>query len=142
MKFLSDKEQDIIVEVIRKAEKNSTGEIRVHISSSQEKNNAEQAYQIFCKYCKGQTKHKNAILIHINFTQRYLTIIGDEGIHQRVKQDFWNEIHDRMTILFASEQYLKGITEGVESVGIELAKYFPISGEKQLNELPDEILFS
>ncbi len=47
-----------------------------------------------------------------------------------------------MTILFASEQYLKGITEGVESVGTELAKHFPINGEKQLNELPDEILFS
>ncbi|MDO4762989.1 MAG: TPM domain-containing protein [Flavobacteriaceae bacterium] len=141
MKYLSEQEIEALVEVVKTAEDYSTGEIRVHIDSSTEEEKAEVAFEVFQKLKMHETKDRNAVLFHINFHQRYLTIIGDEGIHKKVCQSFWDKIHDEITSEFAKGNYFKGLSEGILKTGVELKKYFPIEGENP-NELPNEITFS
>ena len=86
--FLTDQQMASLVEAIQTAEDHSTGEIRIHIDSNTEGNNAEIAFEVFRRLCKDQTVEKNAVLFHVNFEQKYLTIIGDEGIHAKVNQTF------------------------------------------------------
>ena len=130
-----------LVEAIQTAENHSTGEIRIHIDSHTEGNNAEIAFEVFKKLCKDQTVHKNAVLFHINFEQQYLTIIGDEGIHKKVHQSFWNKMHDELTREFSRGNYHHSLKKAVLEAGLELKKHFPISGENP-NELSNEITFS
>ena len=78
-KYLSEKEIVDLVEVIKMAENQSTGEIRLHIDSSTEKENAEVAFEVFHRLEMYKTKDRNAVLFHVNFNQRYLTIIGDSS---------------------------------------------------------------
>ena len=130
-----------LVEAIQTAEDHSTGEIRIHIDSNTEGNNAEIAFEVFRTLCKDKTVEKNAVLFHVNFEQHYLTIIGDEGIHEKVSQNFWNTIHDEITQEFSAGNYHEGLKHAVLETGLELKKYFPISGENP-NELPNEITFS
>ncbi|MBN9312138.1 MAG: hypothetical protein BGO40_12860 [Chryseobacterium sp. 39-10] len=139
--FLTDTEMASLVEAIKTAEESSTGEIRIHIDSNTEGNNAEMAFDIFKTLCKDQTAEKNAVLFHVNFERHYLTIIGDEGIHEKVNQDFWDRMHDQITAEFVRKNYFLGLRNAVLQTGIELKKYFPVTGENP-NELPNEITFS
>lgn len=130
-----------LVEAIQTAEDHSTGEIRIHIDSNTEGRNAEIAFEVFRRLCKDQTAEKNSVLFHVNFEQQYLTIIGDEGIHAKVSQTFWDRMHDRLTQEFSKQNYHEGLRNAVLQTGLELKKYFPVSGENP-NELPNEITFS
>ena len=140
-KYLSEKEIVDLVEVIKIAENQSTGEIRLHIDSSAEKENAEVAFEVFQRLEMYKTKDRNAVLFHVNFNQRYLTIIGDEGIHQKVCQSFWDKIHSEVITQFVQGKYFFGLKEAIFKTGKELKKYFPVK-EENPNELPDEITFS
>jgi len=140
-RYLTDQQIASLVEAIRSAENHSTGEIRVHIDSTTAQNNAETAYQVFSELCKDQTKEKNAVLFHVNFEEKYLTIIGDTGIHAKVRQSFWDHLHDFITSEFAKGNYFKALKSAILETGLELKKHFPVTGENR-NELPNEITFS
>ena len=139
--FLSDTDVSALVEAIKTAEEHSTGEIRVHIDSSMEEETEQVAWEVFEKLEMYKTKDRNAVLFHINFKQKYLSIIGDEGIHQKVCQTFWDKIHTEMKIEFGKGNYFEGLKNGILATGIELKKYFPVQ-KKNSNELPNDITFS
>ena len=139
--FLTDEQMASLVEAIQSAEDHSTGEIRVHIDSNSEGNNAEIAFEVFKTLCKDKTAEKNAVLFHVNFEQHYLTIIGDAGIHQKVHQNFWDQLHDQITAEFAKGNYHDGLRNAILKTGFELKTHFPVSGENH-NELSNEITFS
>ena len=141
MDFLTNTDMTSLVEAIKTAEHQSTGEIRVHIDSTTESQNAKVAYEIFKSLNMEHTAHRNAVLFHVNFEQKYLTIIGDKGIHKVVKQSFWDRIHDEITHEFSKENYCDGLKSAILKTGIELKNYFPVEGENE-NELSDEITFS
>lgn len=139
--YLTNQQMASLVEAIQTAENCSTGEIRVHIDSNTEDNNAEMAFEVFKTLCKDKTAEKNAVLFHVNFEKKYLTIIGDEGIHKKVHQRFWDVMHDYITTEFAKGKYCEALKSAILQTGIELKKHFPITGENP-NELSDEITFS
>lgn len=139
--YLTNQEMASLVEAIQTAENCSTGEIRIHIDSNTEDNNAEMAFEVFKTLCKDKTAEKNAVLFHVNFEKKYLTIIGDEGIHKKVHQRFWDVMHDYITTEFAKGKYYEALKSAILQTGIELKKHFPITGENP-NELSDEITFS
>lgn len=139
--YLTNQEMASLVEAIQTAENCSTGEIRVHIDSNTEDNNAEMAFEVFKTLCKDKTVEKNAVLFHVNFEKKYLTIIGDEGIHEKVHQRFWDVMHDYITAEFARGKYYEALKSAILQTGIELKRHFPITGENP-NELSNEITFS
>jgi len=139
--FLTDTQMASLVEAIKLAEDQSSGEIRVHIDSTAEDNFAKKAFDIFRSLNMHLTKERNAVLLYINFEKHYLTIIGDEGIHKYVKQSFWDTMHDEITAEFARENYYQGLKDAILKTGYELKKYFPFEGEN-INELPNDISFS
>ncbi|WP_300669155.1 TPM domain-containing protein [Soonwooa sp.] len=139
--YITDKEITALVDSIQTAESMTSGEIRVHIDSTTVRQNAKMAWDVFRSLNMDQTKERNGVLFHVNFEQKYLTIIGDEGIHQHVKQYFWDKLHDEITKAFAQKKYFEALRDAILKTGQELEKYFPTNGE-HLNELPNEISFS
>ncbi len=139
--YLTNQELASLVEAIKTAESYSTGEIRVHIDSHTEGDNARKAWDVFRKLGMDKTKERNAVLFHINFVERYFTIIGDKDIHHKVSQAFWDQIHDDVAKEFANAQYFNGLKNAILKTGLEFKKYFPFKSEN-INELPDEITFS
>lgn len=139
--FLTNQQIASLVEAIQSAEEHSTGEIRVHIDSNTHSDNAKTAFKVFEKLCLNKTVERNAVLFHVNFEQKYLTIIGDTGIHDRVNQSYWDHLHDYITSEFAKGNYYKALKSGILETGLELKKYFPVTGENP-NQLSNEITFS
>lgn len=139
--FLTNQQIASLVETIQSAEEHSTGEIRVHIDSNTDTDNAKTAFRVFEELCMGKTAERNAVLFHVNFHQKYLTIIGDTGIHEKVHQSYWDHLHDYITSEFAKGNYYKALKSAILETGLELKKHFPVTGENP-NELPNEITFS
>lgn len=139
--FLTNQQIASLVEAIQSAEDHSTGEIRVHIDSNTETRDAKTAFDVFKKLDMDKTAERNAVLFHVNFEQKYLTIIGDIGIHEKVKQSYWDHLHDYITAEFAKGHYYQALKSAILETGLELKKHFPVEGENP-NQLSNEITFS
>ncbi|MDR6465613.1 TPM domain-containing protein [Chryseobacterium sediminis] len=139
--FLTNQQIASLVEAIQSAEDHSTGEIRVHIDSNTDNRDAKTAFEVFKKLNMDKTAERNAVLFHVNFEQKYLTIIGDIGIHEKVKQTYWDHLHDYITAEFAKGRYYQALKSAILETGLELKKHFPVEGENP-NQLSNEITFS
>lgn len=136
--ILSQKEEEQIVEAIKNAEKNTSGEIRVHIEKSNEKPSLERAQEVFYLLNMQETKFQNGILIYIAYESRQVAIIGDKGIHQHTGNDFWNAEKDLLIQYFKEEKYADGISIVVEQIGEKLKEFFSYNSDDK-DELSNEI---
>ncbi|MCB9202465.1 MAG: TPM domain-containing protein [Flavobacteriales bacterium] len=139
--FLSKKEQEEVINAIKVAEKNTSGEIRVHIEYDNESNEEDRTLELFKKLEMHQTKDRNAVLFHFCISEKSLAIYGDKGIHGYVKQEYWNNLRDEMIQHFKESKFKEGLVNAILKTGEKLKNYFPYQ-EDDKNELSDEISFS
>jgi len=136
-----DKEKAaIIVDAIRQAEKNTSGEVRVHAEFHCKGDAVKRAVEIFEKLEMHKTDLRNGVLIYVAVSDHVFAIIGDEGINSKVPENFWNEVKDEMANHFKNKQLIEGITYGVLQAGEKLKTFFPYQGDDK-NELNDELSF-
>ena len=136
--FLSVKEEEEIVEAIRQAERNTSGEIRVHIERTTNISHYNRALEVFRVLKMFNTKAQNAVLIYIAVDDHKFVIYGDEGINTIVPDNFWDATKDLIQGHFKASNFKQGIVEGVLKVGEELKAHFPWN-EDDTNELTNEV---
>jgi len=135
---ISKQDSERIVAAIKKAEKKTSGEIRVHIQKTLDGEIMKAAVAKFNELEMTATAERNAVLIFIARDAKQLSILGDEGIHGKVGSDFWTEAVEAMTGLFKAGDFIGGIEAGVLKAGEALSKHFPRKSS-DVNELPDEV---
>jgi uncharacterized membrane protein len=136
--FLTAKEEQDIVEAIRIAEKNTSGEIRVHIEKTSNIDAYERALEVFHLLKMDNTKLQNGVLIYVAVEDKTFVIFGDEGINNVVDDDFWDSTKNIMQSHFKRGHFKQGLVDGILKAGKQLETYFPWEiGDK--NELPDSI---
>ena len=139
-KQFSAEQKEAIVQAIQEAERNSSGEIRVHIENHCNKNVLDRATQVFAELNMHKTVLRNGILIYIALQDRKLAIIGDVGINTKVPTQCWEQIKDLMLQQFKNGKLCEGICQGILEAGQRLKAFFPYQ-EDDINELPDDISF-
>jgi len=137
-KFFTAKDQERIVEEIRKAEEKTSGEIRVHLDRRSEGDALKKARKIFFQLGMDRTKQRNGVLIYLDTEHRKFAILGDEGIHRVVPENYWEDVKEEMQKNFREGKFCEGICRGIQKVGEKLRAYFPVE-KINLDELPDEI---
>ena len=140
--FFSAEDKEQIVEAIRLAEKETSGEIRVFIESK----NAfvdpiDRAAEIFYKLKMQDTEHRNAVLLYIAMKDKELALFADEGIYKKAGAEYWNNAVKNMIAQFTKENISNGIEQCIMQIGATLKEKFPYSPSDDKNELPDEIVF-
>ena len=137
--FLTKEEEQEIVSAIRVAELNTSGEIRVHIEASSNKDDAfNRALEVFHSLKMVETKQQNAVLIYVAVEDHKFVIYGDEGINKVVPTNFWDTTKNTMQTYFKQGDFKKGIVEGVLKAGQELKTHFPWQTDDE-DELSNEI---
>jgi uncharacterized membrane protein len=136
--FLTSKEEEEIVEAIRIAEENTSGEIRVHIEEKSDKPSLERAKEVFNVLEMYKTEARNGVLFYINVSDHQFAILGDEGIDKVVPSDFWESTKDVVLKNFSEKKFKKGLVKGIIKAGEQLKNYFPYQSD-DINELPNEI---
>lgn len=127
-----------IIKAIRHAEHMTSGEIRVHLKNACGGDALEAAKKVFRRLRMHRTRERNAVLILVALKSKTFAIVGDEGIHRRVGDSFWNDTRDAMKAYFADGRIPEGVVAGIDSVGQKLKKYFPV-GSGDSNQLPDTV---
>lgn len=136
--FLTEKEEQEIVNAIQLAEKKTSGEIRVHIEKTTSKDAFDRALEVFQLLQMHNTELKNGVLIYLAVEDKSLVICGDEGINDVVELDFWDSTRDLMLGHFKKGNFTQGLIDGVLKAGEQLKTYFPYQ-EGDQNELSNEI---
>ncbi len=135
---MTKKDSARIVAAIGKAEEGTSGEIRVHIQKTLDGDIMKAAVAKFNELGMTATAERNGVLIFIARDARQLTILGDEGIHAKVGDNFWSKAVAAMVERFKADDFVGGIEAGVLKAGEALAKHFPRKHDDE-NELPDEV---
>ena len=123
--FLTASEEQEIVEAIRIAEKDTSGEIRVHIEKSTSIAAFDRALEVFHLLKMDNTKLQNGVLIYLAVDDHQFVICGDKGINDVVPDDFWDCTRDAMSEQFKSGNFKQGLINGILRAGEKLQHYFP-----------------
>jgi len=132
-------DDDAVKTAIAEAERQSSGEIRVSLSTFFWGNVRKTAARAFSRLGMDRTAQRNGVLFFVVPSRRTFVVLGDEGIHAKVGQDFWDAVAAAVSERFRTGDYTGGLVHGIREAGARLAEHFPSQGAADRNELSDEI---
>jgi uncharacterized membrane protein len=138
--YFSEAQQAAIMAAIAEAEKETSGEIRLHVENKCEGHVLDRAAHLFAELEMHKTKLRNGVLFYLAIADHRFAVIGDAGINAAVPANFWDDIKIKMQGKFRSGNFIDGLTEGILMAGNQLKERFPFSDADE-NELPDRISF-
>ncbi len=138
--FLNKEEISLVENAIKEAEKNTSGEIRVHIETEIKGDVLDRAAYLFEYLGMHKTAERNGVLFYLATKTRKFAILGDAGINSKVPADFWDQIKQSMGEAFSEAKYAEGLSRGILTAGEQLKKHFPYT-KNDVNELSDSISF-
>lgn len=136
--FLKALDVTAVEEAIRRAERHTTGELRVSIAGYFHGDPRRLAARAFRRLGMDATRQHNGVLILIAPARRRVVVLGDEGIHARVGDPFWQGVATRLSEALRGGDATAALLRAIETVGEELARQFPPDGRPR-NELPDTL---
>lgn len=138
--FLPEEQARQVVDAIRTAEKDTSGEIRVHIERVCKGDPLKRAVALFNALKMYRTAARNGVLVYLAYESRKVAIIGDKGINDVVPEGFWDAAYGEMATKFREGDFAGGLCGAVRTIGRSLKEYFPYM-EDDVNEQSDEISF-
>src|SRR6187549_2172088 len=140
--FFSAEDKAQIVEAIRLAEKETSGEIRIFVESKNPfVDPIDRAAEIFFKLEMQNTEHRNAVLLYIAMKDHELALFADEGIYKKAGAEYWDNAVKNMISQFTRHNINNGIEQCVRQIGQTLKEKFPYEASTDKNELPDDMVF-
>ena len=136
--FLTKAEEQEIVEAIGKAEKDTSGEIRVHIEKENTIAPLDRAMEVFRNLQMENTQERNGVIIYVAVKSKHFAIYGDKGINEKVGIDFWDSTKEIMQNHFKNGNFKQGLIDGILKAGEQLKTHFPFQ-DNDTNELSNEI---
>ena len=138
--FLSRLDHDRIVQAIKAAEAQTSGEIRVYVQRGRiEDDPLVAAQRRFQELGMQKTRERNAVLIFVAPRAQKFAVIGDEAVHQKCGAEFWQQLVDAMRHHFQKENFTEALVKAIEDTGYLLASHFTTTPDDR-DELPDEII--
>jgi len=138
--FFTKEQQAQILASVKEAEKETSGEIRVHIETSFTGEVLDRAAWVFNKLGMHKTADRNGVLFYLAVSDKKFAIIGDAGINAKVPAGFWEDVSQLLQKNFRESKFTEGLSEGILLAGEHLKTHFPYSKDDK-NELPDDISF-
>lgn len=140
-RILSKEQEKTVMNAIKEAETNTSGEIRVHIEDRCKIGDPiKRAIEMFGELHMHETELKNGVIVYVAIKDHKLAVWGDEGIHKKVGQNFWNDVLATVQKYFSAKDYETGLSEAILMIGNKLKEYFPYQSN-DVNELSDDISY-
>ncbi len=86
-----------------------------------------------------KTEQRTGVLIFVSTAERYVGVVADAGINDKVPAGTWDDAVDALVEAIKAGRPADGFVAAIGQCGAVLAKHFP-PGALQLNELPDKLL--
>jgi uncharacterized membrane protein len=139
--FFTPQENEQILMAIREAEEMTSGEIRLFVEHRcRFMDPMDRAMEVFAKLKMQHTALRNGVLLYVALKDRQFAILGDEGIHRMVGDDYWKRQAAELKNCFREGRMTEGMARCIREIGQSLKQYFPHRPDDE-NELPDGIVF-
>jgi uncharacterized membrane protein len=136
---LTNHDKNLIVQAITNAEQKTSGEIRVHVTySAKDEAPLDEAKKVFQSLKMNETQARNGVLIYFNPKARKFALFGDQGIHEKLGQKYWDELVQHVRLTIHEKSLIDGILDAVTALGNQLAMHFPGKHDDQ-NELRNDV---
>lgn len=139
--FLTEQEEQQIVDAINAAEQKTSGEIRVHIEHHCDGDALDRAARVFHDLGMDETRLQNGVLLYIASEDHKAAVYAGKGIHREVEDGFWDDVLQILVDHFKKEAHKKGIQKAVHKVADKLVELFPYDKKGDIDELSNEISF-
>jgi putative membrane protein len=92
-------------------------------------------------YAQGidKTEHRTGVLIFASAAERYVEIVADAGINDKVSPNVWDDAVHALVSAVKDGRPADGFVAAIERCGAILAEHFP-PGTLKRDELPDKLL--
>lgn len=114
-----------IDEALAKSELVTVAPIHVHFRGLCKSDPMREATKFFLLNRMDKTPMRNGVLIFIAEESRRLAIIADEGAHQKVPEDFWEDCQRVLVNFFKKGEMIAGIEHVVDLIARRLQHDFP-----------------
>lgn len=141
-RHLSKDQEKAVVEAIGRAEEGNLGEVRVHLEQKckHDEGALSRAREKFYELGMCGTDDATGVLLYVAVKDRVTAVYAGPGIHTCCAESFWQEVTDQVAEGFRDDSPAEGLVEAVDRIGELLREHVP--GEKEDNELPDEVTMS
>jgi uncharacterized membrane protein len=136
--FINQLDDQKIIDAIAHAELQTSGEIRIFISSHEIPDALPEAKRQFTQMGMQNTAERNAVLIYIAPKSQTFAIVGDTAIHAKCGENFWNDTAAQMRAHLKQNQFTQALLTAIASIGALLAQHFPHRPDDR-NELPNQL---
>ena len=126
--FFTPAQKTAMVAAIRQAEKDTSGEIRIHFENHCRKNVLDRAAQVFADLKMHKTALRNGVLIYVALEDKQLAILGDAGINAKVPDHFWDDIKNNRKIQIRTD--LRGSLRSCPDCRTAAKSFFSLSGRR------------
>jgi uncharacterized membrane protein len=134
-------DRERIKNAIEAAERRTSGEICVSVAPLFWGSIEKAADKAFVRLGMTHTKARNGVLLFVVPSRRKFVVLGDQAIHERVGQEFWESVAAIISDKFRQGDFTGGLLNAIEKVGEELATHFPYNPTTDKNELSDDVDF-
>ena len=140
--FFTKEENATLVNSIRDAERQTSGEIRIFVERRcKYVDPLDRANEIFNTLKMEETELRNGVLFYIATKDQQLAVYADKGIHEATGQAHWQKEVKDILAVFSKESIVSGISTAITKIGHALKQHFPYDPDIDKNELPDDIIF-
>lgn len=136
--FLKGIDEAAVLAAVKEAESRTSGEVRVFVSRRRLRgcDVTARAAAEFHRLDMDTTEDRNAVLFYVAPRDSAFAVIGDETVHAKCGQHFWNETAGVLEKEFGAGRFTEGLVAGIRRAANLLAGHFPRrAGDR--NELPD-----
>ena len=137
--FIKRLDHPALEAAIAQAEAGTSGEIRVLVLHEPAPEPVAAAQAAFTRLGMEKTRERNGVLLFVAPASRTFAVIGDEAVHAKCGQIFWDELAAVMTGHFRRDEFTAGLLAGIDRAGALLAEHFPRRPD-DTNELPDRVV--
>jgi uncharacterized membrane protein len=133
-----------VTAAIARAEAATSAELRVHLERrvhhlpGRRPDALRRARRVFTHLGMHLTAEHHGVLIYLAVEDRKLAVVGDEGIHRRVGDRFWEGVRDLMIDKLREGRAVEALLAGIAEAGRALAEHFPRRPD-DVNELSDHV---
>jgi putative membrane protein len=86
-----------------------------------------------------RTEHRTGVLIFASAAERYVEVVADAGINDRVSSEVWDDAVQLLVSAIRDGRPGDGFVAAIERCGVILAEHFP-PGALKRDELPDKLM--
>lgn len=97
------------------------------------------AYAQFVQQGLHHTQYRNGLLLFVSVGERYVEIVADQGINDRVQKDTWDGIITEFVSHVKQHKIADGFVDAIEKSGLLLREHFPAE-PVDTNELPNHLI--